>query len=303
MLIEAQLVPGASGSFQVASVIAPRFALAAIVLAVMLRRSRPWVTRDELVQGTVCGGFSLLGIIAQNDGLRFTAASTSAFLTQFYAIMIPLWVALRHRRAPRAVVLVSSVLVLAGVAILGRFDWHALRLGRGEVETLLCSVFFMGLILWIDSPRYAANRSLQVTCVMFAVSGVVFSAWGWAAAPRWAPWHALATSGPWLVLTAALTLLCTIIAYTLMLRWQPQITATEAGLIYCFEPIFGSIFALFLPDWISRWTGIGYANEQVTANLLLGGGLITAANLLIQWKPRPPPGQTAPAAPTRPPEA
>jgi len=40
---------------------------------------------------------------------------------------------------------------------------------------------------------------------------------------------------------------------------------------------------LFLPGWFAGWAGIDYANERMTASLLLGGGLITAANVLIQW--------------------
>jgi hypothetical protein len=73
-----------------------------------------------------------------------------------------------------------------------------------------------------------------------------------------------------------------------MNSWQPKITATEAGLIYCIEPVFGSIMALFLPAWFSLWAGIGYPNETATVSLLIGGGLITGANLLIQLKPLKP---------------
>jgi hypothetical protein len=70
-----------------------------------------------------------------------------------------------------------------------------------------------------------------------------------------------------------------------MNAWQPKITATEAGLIYCVEPIFGSLAALFLPAVFSVWAMINYANETATWTLLVGGGLITAANILIQLKP------------------
>ena len=70
-----------------------------------------------------------MGMIFQNDGLQYTSASTSAFLTQIYAILIPLWLALRRRRLPPAVVWVSCVLVLAGVA-----DPRAVRLGRAAVR-------------------------------------------------------------------------------------------------------------------------------------------------------------------------
>jgi hypothetical protein len=70
-----------------------------------------------------------------------------------------------------------------------------------------------------------------------------------------------------------------------MNAWQPKITATEAGLIYCVEPVFGALMALFLPAIFSVWAGIAYLNEAATWTLLVGGGLITAANVLIQLKP------------------
>jgi hypothetical protein len=33
------------------------------------------------------------------------------------------------------------------------------------------------------------------------------------------------------------------------------------------------------------WGGFSYPNERLTWHLLLGGGLITAANVLLQLKP------------------
>jgi drug/metabolite transporter (DMT)-like permease len=103
-------------------------------------------------------------------------------------------------------------------------------------------------------------------------------------ASRAAEVSALLTSGPWLGFTLALTLFCTVGAFSLMNAWQPKITATEAGLIYCLEPVFASLMALFLPGLFSIWAGFSYPNETVTLHLLIGGGLITAANVLIQLK-------------------
>src|SRR5262249_7545158 len=90
------------------------------------------------------------------------------------------------------------------------------------------------------------------------------------------------SSGPVLVLIAVLVLFCTLIAFVIMNQWQPRLPAPEAGLIYAAEPVFASLFALFLPTWLSRLGGIGYGNERLTAGLLIGGGLITLANVLVQ---------------------
>ena len=286
-----QLLPGSGNWFITALSLAPRFVLAAGMMLVIARAQWRDLSRRELRQGLLLGVSNALGMVLQVDGLQFTSASVSAFLTQFSAIMIPVVVALRVRRSPPALVWLCAGLVLAGVAILGRFDFRALRLGRGELETLLSSGFFMWQIFVLEDRACAANRALPVTAVMFATEGVLFTGMALGTAPSPAdclvPW----TSGPWLGFTALLTVICTFGAFLLMVKWQPKITATEAGLVYCFEPVFASVMALFLPALFSRWVGFDYANETLTWRLLAGGGLITLANILLQLRPpAKPPG-------------
>ena len=88
-------------------------------------------------------------------------------------------------------------------------------------------------------------------------------------------------------LIGILILFCTMVAFVVMNNWQRFVSATEAGLIYCVEPVFASVFALFVPVWYARWAGVEYLNETLTLNLVLGGGLITGANLALQiWSAR-----------------
>ena len=288
-LAHAAVLPASGTWFITAYTVAPRFLLGSAVLLVVLWGKLRTFTRLELRQGALIGLAVGAGMLFQNDGLQFTSASTSAFLTQLYSVMIPLWIAWRLRRRPPAVVLLCCVLVLPGVAVLGRFDFRTMHLGRGEVETLVSSVFFMMQIFLLERKEFAANRALPVTLSMFVTEAVLFSGMALATAPHPAdvlvPW----TSGPWLGLTGLLTLFCTLGAFTLMIKWQPKISATEAGLIYCVEPVFTSVMALFLPAWFSAWGGFDYPNERVTWHLLAGGGLITLANVLIQLKPLPKP--------------
>jgi drug/metabolite transporter (DMT)-like permease len=122
---------------------------------------------------------------------------------------------------------------------------------------------------------------------MFVVQAVAL----WALVPVTAP-NAQAvvlpwTSPVWLALTIILTVLCTYGAYSLMNAWQPKISTTEAGLIYCVEPIFGTAMALVLPAAFSAVAEIDYRNETGTWALLVGGGLITVANVLLQLNPPP----------------
>jgi drug/metabolite transporter (DMT)-like permease len=284
--LQERLVPGGSTWFITASTLLPRFTIGAIVLGLVCFKAMRTLTRSELRQGLGLGVFVTGGMIFQNDGLQFTSASTSAFLTQFYAIMIPAWLALRARRSPSWLVWLCGALALAGMAVLARLDWRDLRLGRGEIETLISSVFYMIQILWLGRPEFAGNRALPVTTLMFGVLAVASGVMSAALAPAGANMLALWTDGTWLLFTLILTTVCTLFAFTIMNKWQPFITTTEAGLLYCSEPVFTALLALVLPGLFSLWGGLSYANETLTLNLLLGGGLITAANVLIQLKPR-----------------
>ena len=284
-MLQAQLVPGSSSWFITATTLVPRFAIGALVIAILGFKMVRTLTRSEWKQGIGLGLFTVVGMTLQNDGLQFTAASTSAFLTQFYAIMIPVYLALRARRAPPWTVWVSCALVLAGVASLAHLDWRDLKLGRGECETLVGSVFFMGQILWLERREFVGNRAMAATFIMFSVEATVAAAVMLVLAPHGTNLLPLLTNTPWLGCTAVLTLFCTLGSFSLMNMFQPRITATEAGLLYCLEPVFTSMMALFLPAWLSRWGSLDYPNETLSAYLLVGGGLITLANILVQLKP------------------
>jgi drug/metabolite transporter (DMT)-like permease len=284
-LLHPILMPGAGEWFSVIYAVAPRFTIATLVLLAWHRRAVLTMTRAELAQGAGMGLFATVGLLLQVDGLHYTEASTSAFLTQFYVILLPVYFALRQRVNPGARVWCCALLVLAGVSILGRFDWRTFSLGRGEWETLLSSLFFMGQILWLQRRKFAGNRAGHITLAMFGTHVVLLVPLAVLAAPDLpallVPW----TSAPWVGLTLILTLFCTLGSFSIMSAWQRKIPATEAGLIYCTEPVFSSFMALSLPALFSRWSGIGYANEQLTWSLLLGGGCILLANILAQLRP------------------
>jgi len=66
-----------------------------------------------------------------------------------------------------------------------------------------------------------------------------------------------------------------------MNRFQPTVTPSEAGIIYATEPAFTSVFALFLPAILSELIGISYPNESLDARLVIGGGLVIVANVVL----------------------
>ncbi len=174
-MVHVGLRPGDTPWLVTCCLAAPRFLFAGLLLLAWCGRGMLGTTRSEWVQGAGLGLFCGVGFLFQVDGLQHTSASVSAFLTQLYAVLIPVWTALRTRRRPSWAVLVACGLVVIGGGILADVNPADIGLGRGEAETLLASVFFMVEILWLVRPAFAGNDPLRITTLMFLFQGVGFS--------------------------------------------------------------------------------------------------------------------------------
>src|SRR5881396_2609560 len=187
---------GLSSWFVAALCVVYRFALGALVLLLVSARTLPRLTRLDLEQGLGLGLFAGGGILLQVDGMAYTAASTSAFLTQCYCLWIPAWVAWREKSWPPAKVILSCALVTIGVAALAHLDWRQARLGRGEWETLAASLVFTGQILWLERPQYAGNKVRHFSLVMFVVMAAVALPVALATTGQWGDWLQAYRSAP-----------------------------------------------------------------------------------------------------------
>ena len=271
--------PGISTWFVASTTVVLRFGLGAVLLAIS-SHSRP--TKDELVQGGAIAVFSALGMLLQMDALNFSPASTSAFLTQGYIVILPLVTALSARVWPPAKTVLCVGVSALGLSLLSGFDWVTLRLGRGETETLLAACSFAVQILFLDHRGYRRNRSPVVTQVMFVCVALVLAPIALCTMRTPSEVTLLFSTPMALGLLFILCVPCTVIAFSWMNRYQPQLSASEAGIIYGAEPLFASVLSLFLPGIFSSLANIDYTNEVLGTSLLLGGGLVILANVLLQ---------------------
>ncbi len=283
--VQQQLLPEASTWFTTSLVVFARFAISAVIIGIVSARTLPRLTRLEFWQGGGLGFFGGIGLIFQMDGLNYTSASTSAFLTQAYCCIIPMIAAVRERHPPSMRVILCTALMMTGIAILTQLNPRDLHLGRGEIETLIGSLIFTGQILWLERPIFAKNEVNHFSFVMFVVTAVMALPCALFTMRESGDVARAFSSASAIGLVLVLVLFCTMTAYMMMNRWQPHVTATEAGLLYGIEPVFASLFALFLPGYISSLVGINYANERVTLHLFVGGLIIVLANILLQLKP------------------
>ena len=283
VLLQEHLLPGANVWFITAQTSTVRFAVAALVLALICGQRMRGFTRLDLKLGVGLGFFAGTGTLLQMAALSQTLASTSAFLTQFYVLLLPLWVVLWQRRRPSSLLLLCCALVIIGMGVLCGLRWNDWRLGRGEWLTLLAAALFTGDILWLDHRQFASADKVRATVAMFASMAVILLPVAIWQAPANSAWWRVYLSPGMSVMLLILLGASTLVAYTLMNVWQPHLQPTHAGLIYCAEPVFASLYALFAPALLAHLGAFAYANESVTGNLFIGGALITLANVLVQY--------------------
>ncbi|MGA0846112.1 MAG: DMT family transporter [Luteolibacter sp.] len=287
-------LPDASGWFLTCWIQSARCAIGALLMLPFLIRSGLPSLR-EFRQGSWIAFFGGTGLALQVDGLAYTQASTSAFLTQAYCVVLPLVVCLRSRKWPTRRVIAATLLIIAGCAVLSGFGFEQTQLGRGEIETLVSAVFFALMILTLENPKFRGNRCLPVTWVMNGVIAALFLPLAWISAPSPEAVLVAACSLQSMTMSFCLAAFCSVGAFLLMNHWQPRISAVEAGVIYSSEPVFTALYSLFLPAWLSTWAAVNYPNESFTLALILGGGLIISANLLMQSGRKPHRPSIAPA--------
>jgi len=297
MLAQTLAIPGREEWFHSALILFVRMALATLIMGLLYPWQMRRMGRAELHQGVLLGVFGGAGMLLQTDAQHVIPASTSAFFTQFTCIFVPIVMALKHRERPTLRVVTSCVLVLAGCSILSGFSATGLSFGRGEWETIGAAALFTGQILVLEMSAFRANEMRATATVMFATKALVLLPvllLGGGQSGNHAGGielgHQIASAfstGPVLLMTALLTCFSTVYGYATMTRWQPLVSSVQAGLIYATEPIFATLWALFLPGWFSGMSGISYPNESLTGPFYLGALLILGANLLLLEKKKP----------------
>jgi drug/metabolite transporter (DMT)-like permease len=241
------------------------------------------IKRTELAVGLGTGVFSGLGMLLQTDGLRFTTASVSAFLTQAYCVILPLFELLYKKKVPSRKTLFCCGLLSIGILVLSDISWSRFHLGRGEIITLCSALMFALQIFWIDIKARPENNPLNVTLVYFLTLISVATFVGSLYFPDslqgfseiffdYRPVYSILLLG----------VFCTFMSFVLMNTFQPRISPTTAGLLYSLEPVIAGILALFIPGWISGLWDLNYSNELLTSRLIWGGGLMLFANILLQ---------------------
>ena len=254
-----------------ADFLAVRFAIAAVVMAVVFRRQTLALTRREVLIGVGLGVLYGLAQLLQTVGLEHTDASVSGFVTGTYVVLTPvLGAVLLRDRIP------GSTWLAVGLATvgLGVLSLRGMTMGFGEAVTLAAAVLYALHIIGLGRYSTAASATGLATVQAFVITAVTFVG----AVPDGITLPQ--DGGQWASLLY-MALIAGAVALWAQTWAQSHMPATRAAIVMTMEPVFAAFFAVLL------------GGESLTARMLLGGGLVLTAMYVVEILGRRSPGATA----------
>jgi drug/metabolite transporter (DMT)-like permease len=250
--------------------------LALVVFAVIRPQLFCQPTRREWLIASLIGLWNFAGNVLQVWGLATTSPALSGFFTSMASLWVPL-IALIFLRMPIAgATWLGWGLGAAGLVVLGIDTSQGIRIGQGEVLTMMSSLIFAVVILLLDRfGRRVHSSNLTLGLIMVAGLPALPVALGLSAhgegVDAWLLWLRDMLSNPAVLRDVVLlTLFSTVIASFLLSTFQPRLPASRAALIYLLEPVFTAIISVLV------------GHDDVTQRLMVGGSLILGGNALAE---------------------
>lgn len=251
--------------YPVFSFLAVRFLLGAIVLLLFIGTKIFSFERKVWVSGFLLGIFLFGGYAFQTTGLIYTTPAHSGFITGLFVVFTPLLESLILKRKPHLVLIFSLFISTSGLFILS-YDKDFKSLNYGDFLSLVCAIIYSFHLVFLDrfSKKYntlhlAFLQVITVSLFSFIAATITQS--------HLTPIPSVSLTG--VILTGVLA---TALSYYLQTNYQKLTTATEAALIFTFEPVFAGFFAHFL------W------GEVLSGRIFLGGTLILVGMLISQLR-------------------
>ena len=244
-----------------------RFALAALLLALLAGPKLRTLDRRGVKRGVFLGTLLFLSYLFQTWGLDRTTSANTGFLTGLNVVWVPLLAGPLLQKPPA-----FGAKVGVGLAFLGLFlltyqsPWH---LNPGDVLVFICSLFVALHILGLDAWTGGYN-GLALTCVQITTMAVLGFIGSFFFEPVTWPrvWDQQL-----IVALVVCSLFATVYAFWVMTTFQRLTTPTRAALICTLEPVFAAIASVWL------------LAEQLTALAWCGGGLIVLGMLVAETWP------------------
>ena len=246
--------------------LAIRFTGAFVLLGIVFWKKWKHINKEVIIAGFIMGTALIAAYAFQTYGLMDTTPGKNAFLTAGYCILVPfLFWGIAGTR-PDKFNVIAALLCIVGIGLVALDD--NLSVGRGDLLTLVCGVFYALHI--VVSAKF--TRSMDV---MLLTIGQFFfaAAWSWVLAFLFEPPLIVSEMSTeiWLVL-GYLCVFATAGALGLQTFGLKYTSPSAGALILSLESVFGVIFSIMV------------GAEEVTVRLLIGFAVIFFAIVVSETK-------------------
>ena len=260
---------GADSSLGTLLLLGWRFTLAGALWLTFLPAARRGWSGNSFGLAVLLGSVFAAGMVTQTLGLAHTSEAVSAFLTSLLILFVPLMMTLVLRRPPAPILWIGVALATAGIWLMTGATPRGF--GVGELLGLLCSVVFSAHILLVN-VAVAADDPWRMVAGQFVVVGIACLLAAVITAPSGRDWHVLLLPLDRVLVarTLLLVVFASLLAFGLMIFYQPKLDPARAAMVYLTEPIFAAAYAYF---------AIG---RSMSVTALAGAILILTANGLVE---------------------
>ena len=204
-------------------------------------------------------------LFTQTIGLETISAALSSFVAGFYIVFVLLIRFIITRKLPSAVDLITSLLCLAGLALLTHSFGDADLIG---VWYTFISAFFFAIYIYVLDKYVKTDIAftltfLQVAGIMMISGGILLCNNHLFQFPtQLTTWGGIIFAG---IGSSSL-------AYWLVAKAQSKLGAFKVSILMMLEPVFATIFAYFVLD------------EALYPISFIGIGMILSAIAIINWR-------------------
>ena len=237
--------------------LALRFLIAttSVLPLLLMRRVRSAFSPDFFRASLVLGGLLFASMMLQTYGLNLTSVTNSSFITSTTVVIVPIFEQVLFKKKLSPALWAGVIIAFAGITVLS--GGLSMKLNLGDVLTLLCAVgFALHMVLAAKYGEQHPSDGLGASQIV--VAAVLFTAvWG-------AYGFNLDGFRPGLLFgIVVMGVVNTSLGFAGMVVALKYTRPSIAGLICAMEPIFATMFALFIPgadgtcETITLRTGLG----------------------------------------------
>lgn len=242
-----------------------RFTVAAVVLALAFRTHWKRMDRSCWWRGAVMGAFLYAAYTVQNLGLMETTPGKNAFFTSVYCVIVPFLYWVVDRQRPDKFNVLAALLCIVGV---GLVSWDGgLSIGYGEWMTLLSGLLYACHI--VATSKFAKGRDVfLLTVIQFGTTAVC--CWVGTLITGGFPAEELPAKAWWVLIYLAVA--ATTLALLFQNIGQKYTSPSSAAVLLALEAPFGVAFSVI------------FTEESPTPFMYLGFLLIFVAVLCSETK-------------------